>query len=616
MSSPATAISPLRRLARYASSHRRRTWLAILYSVLNKLFDLAPPALIGTAVDIVVQRETSLLARLGVTDVRDQLWVLAGVTLAIWVLESLFEYLQKWLWRNLAQTVQHELRVDAYDHVQRLQLAFFEERRTGGLMSILNDDINQLERFLDMGANALLQTITSTLLIAVVFFVLAPGIAWLAMVPIPFVLWGSFAFQRRIAPRYRHVREQAGLVNGQLASNLSGLPTIKSFTAEARETERIRALSDGYRVANRDAIRLSSAFSPLIRMIIVAGFIVTLVLGGLDTLDGTLAVGSYSVLVFMTQRLLWPLTALGEVADLYQRAMASTHRVMDLLDTPITIRSGARRLATADVVGRVAFEDVHFAYDGRPAVFSGLNLVIEPNQSVAFVGPTGAGKSTLVKLLLRMYDPQSGRITIDDLPIDGLALDDLRRAVGFVSQDVYLFHGTIAENIAYGSFDASREAIEAAARTAEAHDFIAALPAGYDTVVGEWGQRLSGGQRQRLSIARAVLKDPPILILDEATSSVDNETEAAIQRSLERIAVGRVTLVIAHRLSTVRNADRIFVLGHGGLEETGTHDELLARGGVYAGLWRVQTGQRQPAAGDHAAEDRSGEYGSPLPAGR
>ncbi|PKN55310.1 MAG: ABC transporter [Deltaproteobacteria bacterium HGW-Deltaproteobacteria-14] len=601
MSSPAPTTAPLRRLARYASSHRRRTWLAVLCSVLNKLFDLAPPVLIGTAVDIVVQRENSLLARLGVVDVRDQLWVLAAVTLAIWVLESLFEYLQKWLWRNLAQTIQHELRVDAYDHVQRLQLAFFEERRTGGLMSILNDDINQLERFLDMGANALIQTLTSTLLIAVVFFALAPAIAWLAMVPIPLVLWGSFAFQRRIAPRYRHVREQAGLVNGQLASNLAGIPTIKSFTTEAHETERIRALSDGYRIANRHAIRLSSAFSPLIRMIIVAGFIVTLVLGGLDTLDGTLAVGSYSVLVFMTQRLLWPLTALGEVADLYQRAMASTHRVMDLLDTPVTIRSGARRLATADVVGRVAFEDVHFAYAGRPPVFAGLNLHIAPNQSVAFVGPTGAGKSTLVKLLLRMYDPQSGRITIDGLPIDGLALDDLRRAVGFVSQDVYLFHGTIAENIAYGSFDASREAIEAAARTAEAHDFITALPAGYDTVVGEWGQRLSGGQRQRLSIARAVLKDPPILILDEATSSVDNETEAAIQRSLERIAVGRVTLVIAHRLSTVRNADRIFVLGHGGLEETGTHDELLARGGVYAGLWRVQTGQRQPGAERPAA---------------
>ena len=346
--------------------------------------------------------------------------------------------------------------------------------------------------------------------------------------------------------------------------------------------------------ANRHAIRLSSAFSPLIRMIIVGGFIVTLVFGGLEALDGALAVGSYSVLVFMTQRLLWPLTSLGEVADLYQRAMASTHRVMDLLDTPITIRSGPRHLDPASVRGHLALRDVHFAYDGRPPVFAGLSLDLHPEQTVAFVGPTGAGKSTLVKLLLRMYEPQRGQITLDGVPIGELALGDLRRAIGFVSQDVFLFHGTIADNIAYGSFGASREAIAEAARVAEAHDFIAALPQGYDTVIGEWGQRLSGGQRQRLSIARAVLKDPPVLILDEATSSVDNETEAAIQRSLERLAVGRVTLIIAHRLSTVRHAHRIVVLGAGGVQEEGTHDALVAQGGVYAALWAVQTGAREP----------------------
>ena len=593
MSSPAHA-SPLRRLARYARPHRGRAHLAIACSVLNKLFDLAPPLLIGAAVDIVVAREGSWLGTLGLTDVVTQFWVLSAGTLAIWVLESAFEYLQKWLWRNLAQTLQHELRVDAYAHVQGLQLAYFEGQRTGGLMSVLNDDINQLERFLDMGANAMLQTATSTLLIAVVFFAFAPGVAWLAMLPIPFVLWGTFAFQRRIAPRYRKVREEAGLLGSQLASNLAGLATIQSFTAEAHEVARIRSLSDAYRAANRHAIRLSSAFSPLIRMIIVGGFIVTLVFGGLEALDGALAVGSYSVLVFMTQRLLWPLTSLGEVADLYQRAMASTHRVMDLLDTPITIRSGPRHLDPASVRGHLALRDVHFAYDGRPPVFAGLSLDLHPEQTVAFVGPTGAGKSTLVKLLLRMYEPQRGQITLDGVPIGELALGDLRRAIGFVSQDVFLFHGTIADNIAYGSFGASREAIAEAARVAEAHDFIAALPQGYDTVIGEWGQRLSGGQRQRLSIARAVLKDPPVLILDEATSSVDNETEAAIQRSLERLAVGRVTLIIAHRLSTVRHAHRIVVLGAGGVQEEGTHDALVAQGGVYAALWAVQTGAREP----------------------
>ncbi|MCB9731704.1 MAG: ABC transporter ATP-binding protein [Deltaproteobacteria bacterium] len=591
---PSDAVPPLRRLLRYARPHRRHVWLAVTCSILNKVFDLAPPALIGAAVDIVVRREDSALAALGVTDVRWQLGVLGIITLVIWILESAFEYFAKWLWRTLAQTAQHELRLDAYDHLQHLQLAFFERSRTGGLLAIVNDDVNQLERFLDVGADQLLQTFTSTLVIAVAFFAIAPEVAWLAMIPIPFVLWGSIAFQKRIAPRYAKVREENGIVSSQLASNLAGIPTIKSYTAERFELERIRKLSERYSQANHKAIRLSSAFSPLIRMIIVVGFTATLVLGGFFVVDGSLEVASYSVLVFLTQRLLWPLTQLGQTFDLYQRAMASTRRIMNLLDTPVTIRSGDVAVSADVVEGAIRFEDVRFAYAGRPPVFDGLNVAIAAGETVAFVGPTGAGKSTLVKLLLRMYDPDGGRILLDGTPIDSLRLEDLRRAIGFVSQDVYLFHGTVAENIAYGTFDAPREAVEAAARAAEAHDFIMALPEGYDTIVGEWGQRLSGGQRQRISLARAVLKDPPVLVLDEATSSVDNETEAAIQRSLERVAVDRSTIVIAHRLSTVRNAHRIYVLGHGGVEESGTHDELVARDGVYAALWRVQTGERRP----------------------
>jgi len=589
------APSPLRRLVRYGRPHRGRVALAVACSILNKIFDLAPPALIGMAVDIVVEREESLIGRLGVPDLESQLTILAVVTLVIWLLESGFEYLQKWLWRNLAQTAQHELRLDAWDHVQRLQMSFFESRRTGGLMAILNDDINQLERFLDVGADQIIQTATSTLVIAAVFFLLAPEVAWLAMLPMPFVLWGSFAFQKLIAPRYRVVREEAAVLNGQLASNLAGIVTIKGYTAEDIELERIRALSDRYRLANRAAIRLSSAFSPLIRMIIVVGFTATLVLGGLQAIEGEMAVGTYSVLVFLTQRLLWPLTQLGSVFDLYQRAMASTARVLDLLDTPITIRDGVDRVEPTTVRGAIRFESVTFAYADREPVFRDLDLAIAPEETVAFVGATGAGKSTLVKLLLRLYDPQAGRITLDGTPIDAVALEDLRRAIGFVSQDVYLFHGTVADNIAYGSLGASPEAIEEAARAAEAHDFITALPDGYQTLVGEWGQRLSGGQRQRISLARAILRDPPVLILDEATSSVDNETEAAIQRSLTRVAVGRVTIVIAHRLSTVRHAHRIHVLGAGGVLESGTHEELLAQDGAYASLWRVQTGTREGA---------------------
>ena len=589
---------PLLRLISYSRRHRRRVIAASLFSVLNKIFDLAPPALIGAAVDIVVQQSDSFIARLGISDPADQLLALAGLTLVIWILESVFEYVHRVLWRNLAQVLEHELRIDAYAHVQDLELAYYEDRSTGGLMSILNDDINQLERFLDVGANDLIQVATTVIVIGGIFIGVAPSVAWMALLPMPLVIYGSVWFQRRLAPRYAAVREQVGILNSQLSNNLRGIATIKSFTSERHEVERMRAESDVYRQRNKDAIALSSAFSPLIRMVIVAGFIAIMVFGGRLALDGTLNIGAYSVLVFMTQRLLWPLTRLGETFDLYQRAMASTTRILDLLDVEPQIVDGPRRVPVESVRGEVTFEDVHFNYGNGQNVVRGLSLNIPAGETAAIVGATGAGKSTVIKLLLRFYDVQRGRVLLDDRDVREFNLADLRGAIGLVSQDVFLFHGTVRENIAYGTFGATDEQIVAAARIAEAHEFIMDLPQGYDTVVGERGQKLSGGQRQRISIARAVLKDPPVLILDEATSSVDNETEAAIQRSMERIAVGRTTIVIAHRLSTVRNADRIFVLENGVLREQGRHEDLLRDNGIYATLWRVQTGERLRLAGD------------------
>jgi len=580
----------LGRLWAYAGPHRARIRLASAFSILNKVFDLAPPLLIGAAVDIVVQREDSLIAQLGWKDLSTQLYVLAAITVLVWVLESVFEYVFKVLWRNLAQTLQHEVRQDAYDHVQGLELRWFEDRSTGGLMAILNDDVNQLERFLDVGANELLQMMTTVVVIGIIFFTLDPGVAGLAFVPVPLVIWGSFLFQRRIAPRYADVRERVGLLNGQLSNNLGGIATIKSFTAEAHESRRIERESEAYRASNRRAIALSSAFSPLIRMVIVCGFTATLVIGGQHALDGTLAVGAFSTMVFMTQRLLWPLTRLGETFDLYQRAMASVKRVLDLIDTPTEIESGPERLPKDRCRGDVRFEGVEFAYQPEVPVLRGLDLELPAGQTTAIVGSTGAGKSTIVKLLLRFYDVDAGRVAVDGKDVRTLDLHDLRAAIGLVSQDVFLFHGTVRENLAYGRRDASEGEIVEAARVAEALEFIEALPQGWDTIVGERGQKLSGGQRQRVSIARAVLKDPPILVLDEATSSVDNETEAAIQRSLEKLAIGRTTIVIAHRLSTVRNADRIYTLEHGRLAEVGTHEELVTSGGIYANLWSVQTG--------------------------
>ncbi|MBT8191775.1 MAG: ABC transporter ATP-binding protein, partial [Acidimicrobiia bacterium] len=332
--------SALRRLFHYASSYRRRIYAAISFSILNKVFDILPPLLIGLGVDTVVEREGSFIANFGPDDIMGQLWFLAAITAVVWVLESVFEYLLKVYWRNLAQDIQHEIRLDAYRHVQELELAYFEDRSTGGLMAILNDDVNQLERFLNDGANEVVQVATTVVSIGFAFFLIEWRVAWLAFIPMPIILWGSFKFQQWIAPRYADVREKVGLLNAFLVNNLSGIATIKSFTAESHETERINQASRDYVASNREAIRLSSAFVPLIRMAILTGFIATLVLGGYYVSEEALSVGGYTIMVFLTQRLLWPLTRLGETFDLYQRAMASTDRILNLLDTPIQVVGG------------------------------------------------------------------------------------------------------------------------------------------------------------------------------------------------------------------------------------------------------------------------------------
>ncbi len=584
------SVHPLKRLLNYGHQYRQQIWQATACSILNKLFDLAPPGLIGIAVDVVVKQQDSIIAQLGVKDIFGQFLILSFLTVITWILESIFEYAYARLWRNLAQNIQHDLRLDAYQHLQELELAYFEERSTGGLMSILSDDINQLERFLDVGANDILQVLTTVLIIGGAFFIFAPSVAWMAMLPIPFILWGTFAYQDVLAPRYADVREQVGLLNSRLANNLSGITTIKSFTAEDYEISRLSGESEAYRRSNSKAIKLSAAYVPLIRMLILIGFTALLFYGGLAAVRGTISVGVYSVLIFLIQRMLWPLTRLGDTFDQYQRAMASTNRVMNLLDTPIAIHPGNIALPVEEVRGEVEFKNVTFAYQDRLPVIKNLSLHIPAGKTIAVVGSTGSGKSTLVKLLLRLYELQSGTITLDSIDIQKLKLRDLRRCIGLVSQDVFLFHGTVSENIAYGTFDATNEEIITAAKIAEAHEFITQLPQGYETIVGERGQKLSGGQRQRIAIARAVLKNPPILILDEATSAVDNETEAAIQRSLERITVNRTTIAIAHRLSTIRNSDRIYVMEYGKFVESGTHEELLEKNGVYTSLWRVQSG--------------------------
>ncbi|MDZ7853933.1 MAG: ABC transporter ATP-binding protein [Halomonas sp.] len=590
-----SSFRALARLLRYARGYRRRIIAASACSVINKLFDIAPEILIGVAIDVVVNQEQSFVAGLGFESAREQILILGALTFFIWVGESLFEYLFQVLWRNLAQRLQADLRQDAYEHAQRLDMGFFESRSSGQLVATMNDDVNQLERFLDGGANAMIQVGVTVVAVGAVFFVLSPLIALLAFTPIPLIVWGAFYFQRKAGPLYAEVRERVGDLSSRLSNNLAGIATIKSFTAEAREAERLRQASEAYVEANRRAIRISSAFIPVIRMAILAGFLATFTVGGMMALKGDLNVGAYGVLVFLTQRLLWPLTGLAQVIDLFERAMASTRRILDLLATPIQVRDDGGRALAEPVRGEVAFAGVSFRYPGSGEGVSDIQLDVPAGHTLALVGATGSGKSTLIKLLLRFHDPQAGEIRIDDQPVRELELASLRRAIGLVSQDVYLFEGPVRDNIAYGRPDAPDADIIAAAQTAEAWDFIQALPQGLDTPVGERGVRLSGGQRQRLSLARALLKDPPILVLDEATSAVDNETEAAIQRSLKRIAHQRTVIMIAHRLSTIVHADQIAVVHGGRVVERGTHGELLARNGRYAAQWRVQTGEIEAA---------------------
>jgi ATP-binding cassette, subfamily B, bacterial len=587
----------LRRLWERIEPFRGRIILGSVYSILNKLFDLAPPLLIGLAVDVVVRNKQSLLADYGFHTASHQLWILAGLTLLIWGMESVFEYLFAITWRNLAQSLQHDLRVRVYQRVQELDLAATDKLTSGKIMAILNDDVNQLERFLDDGANAILQLTTTVVVVGAMFAVAVPDLAWMTFIPAPLILVASVKVQTALGPRYRAVRDQVGRVNDLLANNLSGLVTIKSFVTEDHETARLSKESLEYQRLNGKAITLSSAFVPLIRMAIVVGFVLIMVYGGLQTINGTLEVGTYSVLIFMTQRLLWPLTRLGTTLDLYRRSMASVDRILELLDTPSVLQDGTHRLTSEEAAGAIEFKDVSFSYPSSDqSVLKDFSIRIEPATTLGIVGTTGSGKSTLVKLLLRFYDPEEGAVIIGGHRLSDLTCASLRGQIGLVSQDIFLFDGTIEDNIRYGSFDSSGDDLVRVMKQAAVTEFVGRLPDGLQTVVGERGVRLSGGQRQRIALARALLKDPPILILDEATSAVDNETERVISLALETIRRERTVLIVAHRLSTIRQADRIVVIEKGQIVEDGVHEELVDAAGIYAGLWAIQSGEIKKAA--------------------
>ena len=580
----------LRDLFNYALKQGTKVRMGIIYSILNKIFDLAPPILIGVAIDIVVEGSDSFIGNLGYSDRRQQLIILAILTFIIWGLESAFDYIAAVTWRNISQDIEHSLRTDTFNNVLGLDLAFFENKSSGRLMAILNDDVNQLETFLDNGANRLVQTATTVLVIGGTFLYISPLVAVFAFIPIPIIIFGSLRFTSRIAERYTKIRNDIENLNANLSNSITGILTVKSFNRERKESERITFSSQEVKSANYHAIRLSAAFIPIIRIAILFGFTATLLIGGFLALDGEIKVATYSVMLFITQRLLWPLTELGVIFDAYQKAMASFRRIVNLKNTQPTIKSGGRKLDNFNE--KIEISNLNFEYVENFPVLNNISIDIKKGETSAIVGSTGSGKSTLIKLILRLYDSTSGEIKMDATNIKDLEIESLRNKIGLVSQDIFLFEGTVFENIAYGNLDASNEEVWEAARLSESDKFINLLPNKENTIVGERGQKLSGGQRQRISIARAILKNPEILILDEATSAVDNETEAAIQRSINTLKEGRTVIAIAHRLSTIRNAEIIYVLEDGRVVEFGNHESLLNIEGVYSKLWSVQTGEK------------------------
>ena len=586
----------------YGEGQRLAFVIGLVSSVFARMLDLLPPLLLALAIDAVIEGNTSY-SLLFVPDAwipggtTGQLWLTAGLIAASFGFGALFHYMRNWGWNKFAQHVQHAVRTDTYETMQRLNMEFFADKQTGEMMSVLSNDVNRLEKFLNDGLNSSSRLIIMVLGIAGYLFYINWQLALVALLPVPVIAVFTKWFIETIQPKYADVRASVGSLNSRLENNLSGIQIIKTATTEAYEADRVEDSSQEYLDANWDAIETRITFFPGLRLVSGLGFVVTFVLGGLIVIGRApsfftleLTTGGFVAFIIYTQRFVWPMAQFGQVINMYQRAYASAERVFGLMETPGRLEEAADAEPLAVTDGAVAYDDVTFGY-GEDTVLEDVSFTVDGGDTIALVGPTGAGKSTVMKLLLRMYDPDDGAVRIDGQDLRDARITSVRRAIGYVSQETFLFYGSVRDNIAYGTFDATDDEIRQAAEAAEAHQFIRNLPEGYETMVGERGVKLSGGQRQRIAIARAMLKDPDILVLDEATSDVDTETEMLIQRSLDELTADRTTFAIAHRLSTIKDADTILVLEDGRVVERGSHDDLLARDGLYANLWAVQAGE-------------------------
>ena len=571
-------MKPLLRILQYLRPHRRLALTTLLCAACATAMELVPPWVIKIIIDDVIQaRDATLLP-----------WVL-GLLVGAYVLKNIFASFRIRLNNLLEQTVVHDLRRHIFAALQRLSMNYFENRSTGEIMSRVTNDTEHVERIFIDGLEGVLTASLTLIGITTMLFILNWKLALLSLLPIPLLILSAGWFTSTVHGYYHLIRKGSAELNGYLQDALSGIRETMGFTRQAYEQARFDWLSRAYSETNLKAMVLWSMYSPGMILLGSLGSVLILWYGAGEVLDGRLTLGELVLFLSYLALFYVPINQIHSVNHMLQHALAASERVFEVLDAvpEVADRPG---LATPErrVRGEVRFDRVEFHYRPDVPMVKSLSVSVPAGERVALVGPSGAGKSTLLKLLMRFYDVKAGAVLIDGQDIRDLPLAYLRQQIGFVQQEPFLFNGTVRENILYGDLSADQDELEAAARVARAHEFIVALPEGYDTWLGERGVKLSVGQKQRVSIARVLLKDPPIVIFDEATSNIDTETEVKIRDALTELTKGRTTFIIAHRLSTLHDVDRILVVDSGRLVEDGTHDELLRRGGVYAGLYEAQ----------------------------